>query len=146
MDIQFYYKNNKPCTRREDIISRLTKAVSEIISLPNTIEVCIYPLGKNVYGGIDKYYVNRIGLNFNLDYESIPGILVHELIHVSQKHTNLLEIKKNGHYYWYGIPYTKVLPEEMSYEEYRNLPWEIDVQRRETKVLQMALELIVSKG
>jgi hypothetical protein len=34
----------------------------------------------------------------------------------------------------------------MSYEEYRNLPWELDVQRRETKVLQMALELIVSKG
>ena len=146
MDIKFYYKNNKPCARREDIISRLTTTVSEIISLPDTIEVCIYPLGKNVYGGIDKYYINRIGINFNLDYESIPGILVHELIHVSQKHTRLLEIKKNGHYYWRGIPYTKVLPEEMSYEEYRNLPWEVDVQNRETKVLQIALELIVSKG
>ena len=25
----------------------------------------------------------------------------------------------------------------MSYEEYRNLPWEVDVQNRETKVLQI---------
>ena len=146
MDIQFYYKNNKPCSRREVIISRLSNAISEVIELPKNIEVCIYPLGKNVYGGIDKYCVNRLALNFDLDYNSIPQILTHELIHVSQKHTNMLEIKQNGHYYWYGIPYTKVLPEEMSYEEYRNLPWELDVQRRETKVLQMALELVVSKG
>lgn len=145
MDIKFFYKNNKPCARREAIISRLANAIYEIISLPDTIEVCIYPLGKNVYGGIDKYYVNRIALNFDLDYNSIPTILTHELIHVSQKHTKLLEIKKNGHYYWRGIPYTKVLPEEMSYEEYRNLPWEVDVQIRETKVLQSALELAVSK-
>lgn len=146
MDIEFFYKNNKPCNRREDIISRLANTISDIIELPNSIEVCIYPLGKNVYGGIDKYCINRLALNFNLDYNSIPVILTHELIHVSQKHTKMLEIKQNGHYYWYGIPYTKVLPEEMSYEEYRNLPWELDVQRRETKVLQMALELIVSKG
>jgi len=146
VDIQFYYKNNKPDARRETIISRLANAISEVIELPKSIEVCIYPLGKNVYGGIDKYCVNRLALNFDLDYNSIPVILTHELIHVNQKHTKMLEIKQNGHYYWYGIPYTKVLPEEMSYEEYRNLPWEVDVQNRETKVLQMALELIVSKG
>ena len=146
MDIQFYYKNNKPCVRREDIISRLANTISDIIELPDSIEVCVYPLDKNVYGGIDKYCINRLALNFNLDYNSIPVILTHELIHVSQKYTKMLEIKNNGHYYWYGIPYTKVLPEEMSYEEYRNLPWEVDVQNRETKVLQMALELIVSKG
>lgn len=146
MDIQFFYKNNKPCARREDIILRLANSISEIIDLPDRIEVCIYPLGKNVYGGIDKYCINRLALNLDLDYNSIPLILTHELIHVSQKYTKILEIKNNGHYYWYGIPYTKVLPEEMSYEEYRNLPWELDVQRRETKVLQMALELAVSKG
>ena len=145
MDIQFYYKNTVRCARRESIISLLAEAISKVIELPNTIEVCIYPLGKNVYGGIDKYYVNRIAINYDLDYNSIPNILTHELIHVSQKHTRRLEIKNNGHYYWYGIPYTKVLPEEMSYEEYRNLPWEVDVQNRETKVLNSALELAVSK-
>lgn len=145
MDIQFYYKNTNRCARRESIISRLAESVSEIISLPNTIEVCIYPLGKNVYGGIDKYHINRLAINYDLDYDSIPRILTHELIHVSQKHTKLLEIRKNGHYYWRGIPYTNVLPEQMPYEEYRNLPWEVDVQNRETKVLQSALELALSK-
>lgn len=145
MDITFYYKNNQHSYKREIIISRLSDAISSIIELPTSLEVCIYPLGKDVYGGIDKYHVNRIALNYDLDYVVIPKILTHELIHVSQKHTKLLEIKNNGHYYWRGIPYTKVLPEEMSYQEYRNLPWEVDVQNRETQVLQSALELALSK-
>lgn len=146
MNIQFYYKNTRPCKNRENIITKLSNAISNIIPLPEKLEVCLYNFDKNVYGGIDKYYENRIGISYSLDLESIPTILTHELIHVSQKFTKLLEIKKNGHYYWQGIPYTKVLPEQMSYEEYRNLPWEIDVQNRETKVLQMALESIVTKG
>ena len=145
MDITYYYKNNQHSYKREIIISRLSDAIASIIELPTSLEICIYPLGKNVYGGIDKYHTNRIALNYDLEYESIPKILTHELIHVSQKHTKLLEIKNNGHYYWRGIPYTKVLPEEMSYEEYRNLPWEVDVQNRETKVLESALMLAVSK-
>jgi len=144
VDIIYYYKNTNKCVKRESIITRLSKAISEIIELPNTIEVCIYPLGKNVYGGIDKYHVNRIAINYDLDYKSIPQILTHELIHVSQKHTKKLEIKRNGHYYWNGIPYTDILPEDMTYQEYKNLPWEIDVQNRETLVLQNALELLVS--
>jgi hypothetical protein len=117
--------------------------MATIIELPETLEVCIYPLGKNVYGGIDKYYINRIAINYDLDYEAIPKILTHELIHVSQKHTKLLEIKKNGHYYWRGIPYTNVSPEQLSYEEYRNLPWEVDVENRVDKLLTEVLQKLV---
>lgn len=144
MDIIYYYKNTNKCDKRESIITRLSKAISKVIELPEKLEVCIYPLAKNVYGGIDKYHVNRIAINYNLDLKSIPQILTHELIHVSQKHTKMLEIKKNGHYYWNGIPYTDILPEDMTYQEYQSLPWEVDVKNRETKVLQMALEMLVS--
>lgn len=143
MDITFFYKNNRPCTRREVIISQLANAMATIIELPETLEVCLYQLGKNVYGGIDKYYINRIAINYDLDYEAIPKILTHELIHVSQKHTKLLEIKKNGHYYWRGIPYTNVSPEQLSYEEYRNLPWELDVENRVDKLLTEVLQKLV---
>ena len=87
---------------------------------------------------------HEIVINPNQNEESIRHTLTHELIHVSQKHTKKLEIKRNGHYYWNGIPYTDILPEDMSYQEYKNLPWEIDVQNRETLVLQNALELLVS--
>jgi hypothetical protein len=44
--------------------------------------------------------------------------------------------------YWHGIFYTKKPPEEMTHEEYQNLPWELDAYHRQSKVLQEALEIL----
>ncbi len=44
--------------------------------------------------------------------------------------------------YWHGIPYTKKLPEEMSYEEYNNLPWELDVAKKQQEIYLKALDLV----
>jgi hypothetical protein len=44
--------------------------------------------------------------------------------------------------YWHGVYYTKKLPEEMTYDEYRDLPWELDAYSRQSKVLQQALEIL----
>lgn len=146
MDVTFFYQNNNHSYKREIIITRLTEAISKIIELPDSIEVCLYDLGPGVYGGIDKTKVNRIGINYSLRYEEIPQILTHELIHVNQKHRKMLEIKPDF-YYWLGIPYNAHKnPEDLPYKDYINLPWEIDVQIRQTKVLQMALESLVQKN
>ena len=144
MEVKFYYKNNNYEKDNEVVLTSLAIAVSQIIELPDIVEVCLYPLEDNVYGGIDINRINRIGLNINLSLESQLKILVHELIHVSQKHLGLLKIKPNGMCYWQGIPYTKKPPEEMTHEEYMNLPWELDVQHRQSKVLQQALDILTT--
>ena len=145
MKVKFYYKNNNYEKDNEVALTSLAIAVSQIIELPDIVEVCLYPLEDNVYGGIDINRINRIGLNINLSLESQLKILVHELIHVSQKHLGMLKIKPNGMCYWQGIPYTKNPPEEMTHEEYMNLPWELDVQHRQSKVLQQALDILTTK-
>lgn len=144
MDIQFFYKNNQRCYKREVIITSFAKLVSQLIDLPDTIEVCVYPLSENVYGGIDAHRVNRLALNSHLPYEAIPKILTHELIHVSQKHLGTLRIDK-GVCYWRNIPYSKTLPEDMRYEEYLELPWEVDVENRLENLIKEALRLYNGK-
>ena len=146
LEIKYYYQNHLPSNKHEVIISSFAEAVSKVIELPKLIEVCIYPLAENVYGGIDMQRVNRIGINYNLPFELIPEILTHELIHVHQKHIGILTIKSNGLCCWHGIPYTSKLPEDMAYEEYQNLPWELDVTNRQQEVFKKALSLVDIKS
>jgi hypothetical protein len=44
-----------------------------------------------------------------------------------------------------GIPYSNKPLEELTFEEYENLPWELDVTQRQTKVLQMAMSILAPK-
>lgn len=90
------------------------------------------------------YRINRIGINYNLPLETVPKILAHELLHVHQKHKGTLKIKPNGHCYWHGILITDKLPEDMPYEEYSNLPWELDVANKQMKVLSEAINLLTN--
>lgn len=142
MDIRFFYQDNKQRPQHEAIVRGFTKALANVISLPPLIEVCLYNLGKNVYGGIDMYRINRVGINLSVPVEQIPKILTHELIHVSQKHTGILKINRDGSSYWHGILITKKMPEDMPYEEYENLPWELDVKHRLDQVFSDALKLV----
>jgi hypothetical protein len=72
----------------------------------------------------------------------MPIILVHELIHVHQKHKGILKIDAKNNCYWHGILQTNKLPEQMTYQEYENLPWEVDVRNKQTKVLTEALAFL----
>ena len=145
MNINFYYKNNQHSYKHEVIITSFANALSKILDLPKTIDVCLYPLEMNVFGGVDKFHINRIGINYDLPFESIPKILTHELIHVHQKHTGILRIDGSGMCYWHGIPYTKKMPEDMTTEEYANLPWEQDVVQKQQDVYSRALQLVLVK-
>ena len=139
--VTFYYQTSKKSVVHEVMIKSLVDALSTLIELPQTLQVCLYPFVNNVYGGIDKHVKNRFGININLSLEELPKIVVHELIHIHQRHTGLLAIK-GGYYYWRGIPYGNKLPEELSYQDYKSCPWETDVDDRVDKLLIQALELI----
>jgi len=106
----------------------------------------LYDLGENVYGGIDMYRINRIGINYDLPFDTIPKILAHELIHVHQKHKGTLKITRDGKCYWHGIFITNKLPDDMTYEEYTNLPWEHDAYTRQTGILSEALSYMDHKS
>lgn len=140
MHIKFFYKNNQYSHNHEVVITSFANAISKVIELPDTLEVCLYPLEENVYGGIDKIRVNRIGINFKIPLEDIPKVLTHELIHVHQKHKGKFKVTHDGTCYWHGIPHTKKSPDEMTYDEYRNLPWEVDVEKKQQSVLEEALK------
>jgi uncharacterized protein YjaZ len=143
LKIKFHYQQRPPCKAREFIINSLASAISELIELPESIEICLYNLDKNMFGGIDRYIHNRIGINYSLELIDIPRILAHELLHMHQMHTGLLCIK-NDIYYWQGIPYHNVNKEE-SYQSYKSSPWETDVDTRVDKLLIDAIELTKKK-
>jgi len=143
--VRFFYQAGIRLPHHEAVVSAFTVAVSKIISLPSLIEVCLYKLPDNVYGGIDMFRVNRVGINIDAPLERIPKILTHELIHVHQKHTGLLKIKHDGSSYWHGILITKKLPEDMAYEDYQHLPWELDVTNRLDQIYFGALDLVDKK-
>jgi predicted SprT family Zn-dependent metalloprotease len=90
--------------------------------------------------------INRIGINLDVPLDELPKILAHELVHVHQKHKGTLRIKHNGNCYWHGILITTSLPEDMSYENYMNLPWEMDAYDKQTKVLQQALYILTTNN
>jgi hypothetical protein len=144
VDVRYFYQTDKRNYQQEAIIDKFANAISKIIELPPLLEVCLYPLDENVYGGIDMLRINRIGINSTLPFDAIPKILAHELIHVHQKHKGFLKIKSDGTCYWHGIPITKKLPEDMTYEEYSNLPWELDVTNKQMKVLSEAINLLTN--
>jgi len=141
MNIVFYYDKCKPKKEYEIIISSFADSVAKVIELPPTVEVCLYPLAPNMHGGIDRVRTNRIGINYNLLMQDLPLILTHELIHVHQKHKGILKIDSKNNCYWHGIFQTNKLPEQMTYEEYENLPWEVDVNNRLHEVFVEALRL-----
>ena len=143
IELKFFYQQNKHCKAREAIITSLTNATAQIIELPKSIEVCLYNLNQQTFGGVDKAIHNRIGINYSLDLFDIPKILVHELVHINQFYTGMLSIKNNT-YYWHNIPYS-VVTKETSYQEYNNFPWEIDANERLDEVLTKAIELSKQK-
>ena len=142
MNVVIHYDGKPPKKEYEVVITSFSNAISTIINLPETIEVCLYSLPPNVNGGIDRTRTNRIGLNYNLLIQDIPLILTHELLHVEQKHSGILKFDNKNNSYWHGIIRTNKLPEQMTYEEYENLPWEVDVRNKQTEVFKKALALL----
>lgn len=144
MKVEFFYQNNQHSYKKEIVISALCNAISTFLDLPEKIEVCLYPL-KNAYGGIDIVHPNRIGIDFALTYEELPIILSHELIHVHQRKTGKLKITPDGKYFWNKVYYTNLLPDQLTFAEYKKLPWEAEAYDNQKEVLLKAMEILSAK-
>jgi hypothetical protein len=139
--INFYYNKTDSLPQHEIISKSLCMHASHVMQMPSQIDICFYQLQHSVYGGIDKKKANRLVIDYHLNLKQLPQILVHELIHINQRYTGALEITKDGWYIWQKKFFLKSNPQELTYEQYLNLPWEVDVQCRLHTTLKKILDL-----
>lgn len=137
MEIKLYHAKNCYDYKKQQLAKSIINKANTFLSLPDTIEVEFQSLGKSAYGetDIDR---KRITINFDLQLNDIVIPLLHELIHLEQIHTGRLARSRDGQYVWEGQVFY-VNPLNMSYEDYRQLPWESDSDRKQKKLLENLL-------
>jgi hypothetical protein len=136
--VRFIYKSDiKHDKSFETLIKKVIELVRQIHVLPNNIEIQFEDMGPNVYGMtmLDPRFPNRIRLNQQLDIQEIVIPLTHELMHLHQTFTNRLQCRTGGKIVWENQIY-KVNSLTMSHEEYLNLPWELDANEKQNKLLK----------
>jgi len=139
MKLIFIYKGSvKPPAIYEKFTERVIKLVKTLYVLPDNIEIQFENMGDSVYGMtlLDPRFPNRIRLNQDLSLEEYMLPLTHELIHLHQMFTNRLQSRPGGRIMWDKTLF-KVNMLEMSYNEYQQLPWELDVVEKQQRLLEL---------
>lgn len=135
---------------RKLLCERIVELVSDKIKLPDSLQIEFKKLDENVYGetSLNPRYNNRITLNYNLEPQEFMRPLVHELCHINQILENRLSKNLDGSYVYCGKKYH--VKTWLEYNDYLNLPWELDARITEKMLLKHILEklgkLTVEKG
>ena len=138
MRVVFAYENSKKL-QHEAVATQIVTRLRDHLELPERIEIHFVSLTGRVYGGVDNRFYHRIAINDALSLPEMFIILVHELIHVSQRHTGEFVVTSANQYYWQGRLITDQDPETLSHQEYENLPWEADVRARLPNLIKVIL-------
>lgn len=144
MKVIFIYSGSKFLPEHEKVATNLCLYASKVIPLPNQIEIEFTTLSNSTYGVsiLTHKFQNRFKINESLSVKEIIYPIVHELIHVSQIHTNRLKLLRDGTCVWDKAQYRVIDPNTLSYTDYSNLPWEVDVNNRlETVVFSILSEV-----
>ena len=134
----FIYKGSiKPHVIYEKFTTKVISLVKQLYVLPDNIEIQFENMGNSIYGMtmLDPRFPNRIRLNQDLTIEEILLPLTHELLHLHQIFTNRLQSRSGGRIFYEGQIY-KVDGMKLSYTDYQNLPWELDVTINQKKLLE----------
>lgn len=131
LNITYILSNKEIDYQTKKIISRVCEMVNEEIQLPNDIQIEFKELNENTYGetSLNPRYKNRLTLNDKLSLTEIVKPLIHELIHIHQIHVGKLSKRQHNFYIWENKTYN--LNNNLTYQDYCNLPWEIDVKEKE---------------
>lgn len=142
MTTRFLYKDSNLYDKtKEQVIIRIVEEVRKHLTLPDEVEVEMLNLGPSSYGQtvIDSKFRKRIRVNATLNLREIIFPVVHELAHLHQIHEGKLMARRDGSIIWEGTLYNLKDPENMSYKEYRNLPWEQDADHKQKHLLREIL-------
>ena len=128
------------------VIARICTLMSELIELPEAIEIELQSLQDHEYAHacLDHRFRQRIRINCNLSARDIMPVLVHELIHVHQLHTQQLRVLNQHQVQFRGAVYE--LHDDLSYDEYLQLPWEQDCYSQQSRLLKEILALSRAKS
>lgn len=134
-------KHLQPDIEKAKVATSLCQAASLYISLPDSIIVEFVDLGHNAYGESTLTFnkESKVRINLQLSAKEMIYPLVHELLHLNQIHEGKLSVTRFGDCVWEGKTY-KLDQSKMSYKEYTQLPWELDVTSREQQLLANILQ------
>ena len=142
MTTRFIYKDSSLYDKdKEQLITKLVSEVGKRLTLPDEVEIEMLNLGPSNYGQtiIDPRFRKRIRVNATLALREIVFPVVHELAHLHQIHEGKLMGRRDGSIVYEGILYNLKNPEQMSYKEYRALPWEQDADQKQKQLLREIL-------
>lgn len=134
-------KHSQPDIEKAKVATSLCQAASLYIALPDNIIVELVDLGHNAYGESTLTFnkESKVRINLQLSAKEMIYPLVHELLHLNQIHEGKLSVTRFGDCVWEGKTY-KLNQSKMSYKEYTQLPWELDVTSREQQLLANILQ------
>jgi hypothetical protein len=134
-------KHLQPDIEKAKVATSLCQAAFLYIDLPDNIIVEFIDLGHNAYGESTLTFnkESKVRINLQLSAKEMIYPLVHELLHLNQMHEGKLSVTRFGDCVWEGKTY-KLNQSKMSYKEYTQLPWELDVTSREQQLLANILQ------
>lgn len=134
-------KNYQPDIEKAKVATSLCQAASLYIDLPNNIIVEFVDLGPNMYGESTLTFNkdSKVRINLQLPNKELIFPLIHELLHLNQIYEGRLSVNRFGDCIWDGKTY-KIDQTKMRYEDYTQLPWELDVAHREKQLLVNILQ------
>lgn len=140
VDIRFP-RNYPPDIEKAKVATSLCQAAFLYIALPESITVEFVDLGPGIYGESTLQFnqQNKIRINLQLSNKELLYPLIHELLHLNQIHEGKLSVTRFGDCVWEGKTY-KIDQAKMTYEDYKHLPWELDVTAREKELLANILQ------
>lgn len=138
MQIKFYYPKGLFNIEKETIVKKVTETASQYLTLPKLIEIEFQHMGPSFYAETD-IVKKRITLNFDLSTNELVIPVSHELLHLEQIETGRLSKSRFGEYVWEGNVY-KIDPVKIPYVEYRQLPWELDIVKKQKILLEKVLK------
>lgn len=134
-------RNYQPDIEKAKVATSLCQAASLYIDLPDNIIVEFVDLGPSAYGEstLDFNKDSKVRVNLQLSCKELIYPLIHELLHLNQIHEGKLSVTRYGDCVWEGKTY-KIDQSKMSYKDYTQLPWELDVAQREKQLLSNILQ------
>lgn len=141
IDIKCVFPDTSHDINKEKLCNIVVSKCASLIKLPNKIVLEFRKLHDSVYGEAILNSKDRIRLNVGLSLQETVLVLVHELIHISQIHVGQLTFSKKGDYIWENKVYCNVASiKTMAYKTYTQLPWELDVAKKQQNLLKLLLK------
>lgn len=139
--LTFLYTGIEKNTNNEKVLIKMVNKLAQKLPLPTKFEIEFTLMKPNAYAEtLINPRFNRIKLNADLGIKESIIVLTHELIHLSQLFTKKLQYKTNNIVIWENKLYDLTDATKLSYEEYQQLPWELDVAAREKDLLRFLLQ------